>query len=106
MGARVGTVNRGTVEVLYVIQPDEQGRSGIDVELDRPMDPPCVSFHADALIRVLIANHSQDYPSQTLGTWPTDKFPPTHLADSDRADSKLDRLVLVRNNTTVTSDAI
>ena len=40
--ARIGTVDRGTVTALYVVQPDMQGHWGIDVELDRPMDPPCV----------------------------------------------------------------
>jgi hypothetical protein len=36
--ASVGTVDRGTVQVLYLIQPDAQGHWGIDVEMDRPMD--------------------------------------------------------------------
>src|SRR5229473_180852 len=53
--ARVGTVDRGTVRVLYLIQSDSTGQWGIDVELDRPMDPPCVAFHADSLVRVPIA---------------------------------------------------
>ncbi len=42
--ARLGTVDRGTVKVLYIVQPDAKGEWGIDVELDRPMDPPCVAF--------------------------------------------------------------
>src|SRR5579864_6524967 len=73
--ARVGTVNRGTVKVLYVIHPDKQGRWGIDVELDRPMDPPCVAFRADSLVRLPIHNPDEDYPSQTIGLWPPDKIP-------------------------------
>jgi hypothetical protein len=104
--AKVGTVDRGTVKVLYLIQPDAQGRWGIDVELDRPMDPPCVTFHADSLVRVPIAKPKEDYPSQTLGLWPADEIPPKRLADSDVVDPKLYRVVLVRNNKPVTSDAI
>jgi len=68
--ARAGTVDRGTVKVLYLIQPDARGQWGIDVELDRPMDPPCVAFHADSLVRTPIAKPNEDYPSQTLGLWP------------------------------------
>src|SRR4029077_12078020 len=52
--ARVGTIDRGTVKVLYLIQPDAKGQWGIDVDLDRPMAPPCVAFHADSLVRVPI----------------------------------------------------
>lgn len=103
---RVGTVDRGTVKVLYLVRPDVHGVWGIDVELDRPMDPPCVTFHADSLVRVPIANPKEDYPSQTIGLWPPDEIPPKRLADSDVVDSKLYRVVLVRNNKPVSSDAI
>ena len=41
---RAGTVDRGTVRVLYIVQPDGEGHWGIDIELDRPMDPPCISL--------------------------------------------------------------
>ena len=104
--AKVGTVDRGTVKVLYLVQPDAQGLWVIDVELDRPMDPPCVAFRADSLVRVPIANPKEDYPSQTLGLWPPDKIPPKRLADSDVVDSKLYRVILIRDNKPVSSDAI
>jgi hypothetical protein len=103
--AEVGTVDRGTVKVLYLVQPDAQGLWGIDVELDRPMDPPCMTFHADSLVRVPITNPKEDYPSQTIGLWPSNKIPPKHLADSDLTESTLYRVVLVRKNKPV-SDAI
>jgi hypothetical protein len=104
--ARVGTVDRGTATVLYLIQPDEKGRWGVDVELDRPMDPPCITFHADSLVRVPIANPKEDYPSQTIGLWPDDEIPSKRLADSEVVDSELYRIVLVRNNKPASSDAI
>ena len=104
--ARVQTVDRGTVKVLYLIEPDAQGRWGIDVEMDRPMDPPCVTFHADSLVRVPIANPMEDYPSQTIGLWPPDEIPPKRLPDSDVADSKLYKLVLVRSDKPASSDTI
>jgi hypothetical protein len=75
--ARVQTVDRGIVKVLYLIQPDAQGRWGIDVEMDRPMDPLCVISHAESLVREPIAKPEEDYPSQTLGLWPPDKLPQT-----------------------------
>lgn len=93
-----GTVDRGTVKVLYVVQPDAQGDWGIDVELDRPMDPPCVTFHADSLVRLPIQKPEEDYPSQTIGLWPPDVIPQKRLADSEVKNSKLYRLLLVRNN--------
>ena len=102
---RAGTVDRGIVKILYVIQPDAQGTWGIDVELDRPMDPPCVTFHVDSLVRLPIKDPNEEYPSQTIGLWPTDKIPENRLADSDVVDSKLYRVVLVKNNKPL-SDAI
>jgi len=96
--ARVGTVDRGTVKVLYEIQPDAHGQWGINVELDRPMDPPCQTFHADALVRVPIAKPEEEYPSQTLGLWPPDKIPQERLSDSEVKDAKLYRVILVREN--------
>jgi len=102
---QAGTVDRGTVKVLYVIQTDEQGHWGIDIEMDRPMDPPCVTFHVDSLIRVPIQNPNEDYPSQTLGLWPRDKLPSRRLTDSDVADAKLFRVVFILNNKMV-GDAI
>ena len=103
--ASVRTVDRGTVKVLYLIQPDAQRRWGIDLEMDRPMDPPCVTFHTDSLVRVPIQNPNEDYPSQTIGLWPPDELPPKRLADSDVVDAKLYRVVLVLNNKTL-GDAI
>ena len=102
---RAGTVDRGTVRVLYLIQPDPQGHWGIDVEMDRPMDPPCAAFHTDSLVRVPIRNPNEDYPSQTIGLWPRGELPRKRLADSDVVDAKLYRVVLVLNNKTV-GDAI
>jgi hypothetical protein len=102
---RAGTVDRGTVKVLYVVQPDEKGHWGIDVELDRPIDPPCEAFHADSLIRMPIAKPDEDYPSQTLGLWPPEKIPQSRLADSEVKDAKLYRLILVKENKPV-ADAI
>lgn len=102
----MGTVDRGTVKELYLIQPDAQGRWGIDVELDRPMDPPCVTFHADSLVRLPIHDPKEDYPSQTIGLWPPDKIPLKRLADSKVVDPKLYRVLLVRNNKPASSDLI
>lgn len=101
---RAGTVDRGTVRVLYMIQPDAKGQWGIDVELDRPMDPPCVTFHADSLVRVPIAKPDEDYPSQTLGLWPPDKLPEKLLSDSDVRDAKLFRVILVRERKAVSDE--
>jgi hypothetical protein len=103
--AKIGTIDRGTVKVLYLIQPDAEGRWGIDVEMDRPLDPPCVAFHADSLVRVPIRNPKEDFPSQTTNFWPPDEVPPKRLADSDVVDSKLYRVVLVQDNKSIT-DAI
>ncbi len=103
--AKVGTVDAGTVKVLYLVQSDAQGNWGIDVELDRPMAPPCVTFHADSLVRLPIDDPREDYPSQTLSLWPPDKIPKKRLVDSEVKDSKLYRVVLVRNNKPV-GDAI
>jgi hypothetical protein len=96
--AKVGTLDRGVVTVLYLVQPDTKGNWGIDAELDRPLDPPCVTFHADGLVRLPVANPEEDYPSQTIGLWPPDKVPSKRLGDSDVTESKLYRVVLVRNN--------
>ena len=96
--ARAGTVDRGTVKVLYLIQPDAKGQWGIDVELDRPMDPPCVAFHADSVVRLPIAKPDEDYPSQTLGLWPPDKLPQGLLSDSAVKDAKFFRVILIREN--------
>jgi hypothetical protein len=102
--ARVGTVDRGTVKILYVIQPAADGHWGIDVEIDRPMDPPCQAFHADSLVRVPIANPNEDYPSQTLGLWPADKIPRELLSDSEVKDAMLYRVILVRQNKPVSDE--
>ncbi len=99
--AEVETVDRGTVKVLYLVQPDAQGLWGIDVELDRPMDPPCVAYHADSLVRLRIHDPG-DAASQTAGLWPY-KVPRKRLKDSEVRDSKMYRVVLVRNNKPVRS---
>jgi hypothetical protein len=102
--ARVGTVDRGTVAVLYIIHPDAKGIWGIDVELDRPMDPPCVTFHTDSLVRVPIAKPDEDYPSQTIGPWPPDKIPQTHLTDSEVKDANLYRLILIKEDKPISDE--
>jgi hypothetical protein len=104
--ARVRSVDRGTVRVLYLIQPDAQGRWGVDVEISRPADPPCLSFYADSLVRVPIAKPDEEYPSQTSGLWPVNKLPANIVADSAVVDSKFYRLMLVRNNKPLFSDLI
>src|SRR5882762_7876886 len=50
--------------------------------VDRPIDQPCLTLHADSLVRVPIANPKKDYPSQTVGLWPADEIPPNRVADS------------------------
>ena len=104
--AKAGTVDRGVVTVLYLIEPDAQGRWSIDVELDRPMDPPCVAFSADALIRVPIRNPNEEYPSQTLDLWlPEGRLPKERLPETSVVEPRLYRLLLVRDNKPL-SDAI
>ena len=68
------------------------------MELDRPMDPPCLAFHADSIVRVPIAKPNEDYPSQTLGLSPPNKIPQARLADSEVKDAKSYRLILVKDN--------
>ena len=104
--ARVETVDRGTAKVLYLIQPDAQGHWGIDVELDRPIDPPCITFHADSIVRLPIRARGEGDPSQTVGLWPPDKIPSKRLPDSKVKDSKSYQVILVRNNKPATSDTI
>lgn len=91
-----GTIDAGVVKALYVIQPDPQGKWGIDVELDGPKQPPCRAFHADYPIRVPIKDPNEDYPSQTGDTWPDDKIPNNRLPDSAVKDPKLFRVMLIR----------
>jgi len=97
--ARVGTVDAGTVTVLYVVQPDPQGQWGIDVELGRPLQPPpCSAFHVDSLVRFPVRKPDEDYPSQTLGPYlPDGTLPKTRLADSEVKDAKYWKLILVEN---------
>jgi hypothetical protein len=96
--ARVGTVDRGTVTVLYLIQPDAKGRWGVDVELDGPIDPPCRTFRADSLVRGSVAEPDEDYLSQTRDLWLPDKHPQEVLSDSAVKDAKLYRIMLVREH--------
>lgn len=102
--ARVATVDRGTVKVLYIVQPDAKGEWGIDVELDRPMDPPCITFHVDALVRFPIAKPDEDYPSQTIGLWPPNELPSKRLAESEVKDAKLYRVILLRENKPISDE--
>ncbi len=102
--ARVGTVDRGIVTVLYLIQPDAKGLWGIDVALDRPMDPPCLALRADSLVRVPIAKPDEDFPSQTLDSWSPDALPQRVLSDSDVEDAKLYRVILVREHKRLTDE--
>lgn len=96
--AKVGTVDAGTVTVLYVVQPDMQGHWGIDVELDRPMRPPCSTFHADSLVRVPIDKPDDDN-HQTLLYIPDGVVPPeARLPDSSSKDAKYYKLVLMTND--------
>jgi hypothetical protein len=97
--AKVGTVDAGTVTVLYVVQPYSQGQWGIDLELGRPLQPPsCSAFHVDSLVRFPIRKPDEDYPSQTLGPYlPHGKLPEARLADSEVKNSKYWKLILVEN---------
>lgn len=101
--ARAGTVDAGTLTLLYVVQPDSQGRWGINVELGRPVQPPsCSAFHVDSLVRFPIRKSNEDYPSQTLGPYlPDGKLPETRLADSEVKDSKYWKLIFVANGKSV-----
>jgi hypothetical protein len=83
--AKVGTVDAGIVTALYVVQPDSQGKWGIDVELGRPLQPPpCSAFRADSLVRFPIRKPDEDYPSQTFGPYlPDGALPTTLLPDSE-----------------------
>jgi hypothetical protein len=98
--AKAFTVDRGTVTALYIIQPDAKGHWGIDVELDRPMDQPCTSFHADALVRLSISDPKNDQ-AQTRGGWPPGEIPKRRLADSKIAKSKTYQILLVSNNQSI-----
>jgi hypothetical protein len=99
--ARVGTIDAGTVTAIYVVQPDAQGKWGIDVEIDRPRQTSCLSFHAHSLIRIPIRKPDEDYPSQTVEIWPPDKVPKERLADSKVEGAKFWRIVLVTNEKAV-----
>lgn len=101
--ARVGTVDAGTVTVVYVVQPDSNGQWGIDVEIGRPIQPPpCSPFHVDSLVRFPVRKPDEDYPSQTLGPYlPDGTLPQTRLADSEVKDAKYWKLILVENGKSV-----
>jgi hypothetical protein len=103
--AEVGTIDAGTVKILFLIQSDAQGNWGIDVELDRPMAPPCLTLHADSLVRLPIDDATMGYLSQTGGLWPPGEIPKKRLADTEVMDAKSYRVVLVLNNKPV-SDMI
>ena len=98
--AKVGTVDAGTVTVLYVIQPDAEGVWGIDVDLGRPTQPPpCSAFHADSLVRIPIRKPDEDYPSQTLGPyWPDRTVPKeVRMQDDEVKDAKYFTVILMAN---------
>jgi len=93
--ARVGTIDAGTVTVLYIVRPDAKGKWGIDVVIDRPLQPPCSAFHADSLVRLPIAKPDEDYPSQTLGYWPDDVLPKQRVPEASDIGSKFYTVQLV-----------
>lgn len=102
--AQVGTVDVGTVSEIYLIHPDAKGQWGIDIEIRRPLEPPTPmprtsTFHAGALVRVLIQNPDEDYPSQTLGPyWPDRTVPQRYrMADSEIKDPKFYTIILMEN---------
>jgi len=106
--ARVGTVDRGVVTALYIVQPNSQGLWGIDVEIGRHLKPPldCATFHADSLVRFPIRKPDEDYPSQTLGPYlPDGSLPKNLLADSDGRGPKYYKVILVVNGKS-TGDSI
>jgi hypothetical protein len=87
--AKVGTIDAGLVTAIYIVEPDSTGNLGIDVEIQRPIQPPpCDTFHADSLVRLPIQKPDEDYPSQTLGFWPPDKLPAKRLPDTVEKDAK------------------
>ncbi len=94
--AHIGTIDAGTITALYIIRPDAQGIWGIDVEIDRPLQPPCTLFHADSLVRLPIAKPYEDYPSQTLGFWPDDKLPEKLVPDDDSMGPRFYQVQLVK----------
>ncbi len=80
--ARVGTVNVGTVKVLYLIQPDEQGRWGIDVGMESPNGPAmrdfshrfaCPCANSESQRGLSIADH------RSVATWRTSPKAPCGL---------------------------
>ena len=96
--ARVGTVDAGTVTVLYIIQPDAKGVWRVDIELGRPMQPPpCSAFHADSVVRVPIRKPDEDYPSQTLGPyWPDRTVPKgVRMREDEVKDAKYFTVILM-----------
>jgi hypothetical protein len=95
--ARIKTIDAGTPTALYLIRPDGHGIWGIDVEIDSPMNPPCISFHADSIVRVPISEPDNDN-YQTLGPNLTDKLPRNQLDDSVVMHAKYYWVVLTANN--------
>jgi hypothetical protein len=93
--ARVGTVDRGVVSLLYVIQPDAKGNWGIDYEIDRPTDPPCEAFHVDSLVRLAIRNPDDDL-SQTTVVSDLDEIPSKRVADAEVTEPKRYQVLFVR----------
>lgn len=94
--AKIGTIDAGTVTALYIVRPDQAGNWGIDVELDRPMQPPpCSTFHADSMVRLPIAKPDEDYPSQTMGFWPPDELPKKRVDDNADIGPKFYQIQLV-----------
>src|SRR3954466_1137833 len=44
--AEAGTVDAGVVKLLYIVQPNKNGQWGVDVKLERQVQPRCSRFHA------------------------------------------------------------
>jgi hypothetical protein len=95
--ARVGTIDAGTVTALYIVRQNAKGDWGIDVALDRPLQHPCTAFHADSLVRLPIDKPDEDYPSQTLGYWPSDKLPKKRVPKADGRSPKFYKVQLVED---------
>jgi hypothetical protein len=97
--AEVGTVDAGTVKMLYIIHPDEQGQWGIDVRVQRQIQQPhCSTFHANSLVRVSVRKGAPDYPAQTLSLWLPNGLPKTILKDDLVVNPNSYRVILEANN--------
>ena len=100
---RVSTVDEGAVTELYVVQPDDKGQWGIDVERDHQRSwpniwakpqPPCWNFHSDSLVRISIGNPHQ----ARVPDFPDGKIPEKmRLADSEVRNANEYLIVLMHD---------